>query len=162
MRPHDGSGQQISEMILRDGRILRLTGPRLALLKPDGRFESSHMLSEIADCSNPEDTREVFLRLWSNDELTLLASSIADASRIVQWAANAPRLQRRATNQRAERVGQARIRLIGGGVTLVIGIVLLILMDVFNSPSSYFLLPLGVLAFGGFSFVAGIVQYYRA
>ncbi len=162
MQPREESGRQISEIVLRDGRILRLTGPRLALLKPDGRFESSHMLSEIADYSNPKDTREVFLRLWNNEELTLLASSLADASAIVQWATNAPRLRRRAAHQRADRLEQARIRLIGGGVTLAIGIGLLILMGLVNSPPSYFILPIGVLAFGGLSFVVGLIQYFRS
>jgi len=162
MRPHDASGEWISEMVLRDGRILRLTGPRLALLKPDGTFESSHMLSEIADCSNPKETREVFLRLWNNEELTLLASSSADTNQIVQWASNAPRLQRRATNQRAERMEKARMRLIGGGVSIAIGFGLLILLGLLSSPPSYYLLPIGLLAFGGMGFVVGIIQYYRA
>ncbi len=120
------------------------------------------MLSEIADSSNPKETREVFLRLWNNEELTLLAPSIADANRIVQWAANAPRLQRRAASQRAERVTKARMRLIGGAVTVAIGFGLLILMQLFNSPPSYLILPIGVLVFGGFSLVVGLIQFHRA
>ncbi|MGA7672096.1 MAG: hypothetical protein WBW04_16840 [Nitrolancea sp.] len=162
MQHNAGLSGSALEMSLRDGRFLRLDGPRLALLNPDGTFESSHLLSEITECSNPKETREVFLRIWTNEEITLLASSISDAEKIVQWAANAPRLQRRADNQHAERIKEARIRLIGGGVTIAIGFGLLILLQLVHSPKSYLILPLGLIAFGGIGFVNGLIQYYRA
>ena len=88
MQHNAGLSQSAHELRLRDGRFARLNGPRLALLKPDGTFESSYLLSEITECSNPKETREVFLRLWTKEEVTLLASSIADAQTIVQWAAH--------------------------------------------------------------------------
>ncbi len=162
MQRQSGLSGSAREITLRDGRFLRLDGPRLALLHPDGTFESSYLLSQITECSNPKETREVFLKLWTNEELTLLAPSIADAQRIVQWATDAPRLQRRAKNQHAERIQQARIRLIGGGVTIAIGFGVLILLQLFHSPKSYLILPIGLIAFGGIGFVGGIIQYYRA
>lgn len=162
MQQHSGLSGSAIEMSLRDGHILRLDGPRLALLHPDGTFESSYLLSQITGCSNPENTREVFLRLWNNEEITLLATSLTDAEKIVQWAANAPHLQRRAKSQRASRIEQARVRLIGSGVSIAISFGLLILMQQFHSPGSYFLLPIGLFAFGGIGFVAGLIQYYRA
>ena len=162
MQHNAGLSQSAHELRLRDGRFARLNGPRLALLKPDGTFESSYLLSEITECSNPKETREVFLRLWTKEEVTLLASSIADAQTIVQWAAHSPRLERRATNKRAERLEQARMRLIGGAVTVAIGFGLLILFQLFHGPNSYLILPLGLLAFGGIGLVTGLIQYFRA
>ncbi len=162
MQHESGLSGSTRELSLRDGRYLRLDGPRLALLKPNGAFESSYLLSQITEYSNPKETREVFLRLWTNEEITLLASSIADAQTIVQWAANAPRLQRRADNQHAERIEQARMRLIGAGATVAIGFVLLVLLQVFHSPKSYLILPIALIALGGIGFVTGLIRYFRS
>ena len=162
MQQNAGFSGSTQELRLRDGRFLRLDGPRLALLKPDGTFESSYLLSQITECSNPKETREVFLRLWTNEEITLLASSIADAATIVKWATHAPRLERRATNQYAARIEQARMRLIGGAVMVAIGFGLLILLQIFHSPNSYLILPIVLLVFGGIGLVTGLIQYFRA
>lgn len=162
MQEHLGLSGTAVEMSLRDGRFLRLDGPRLALLRSDGSFESSYLLSQIKGFSNPKNTREVFLRLWTNEEITLLAASIADAQSIVQWAANAPRLVRRAKHQQAERIEKARMRLITGGITIAVSFGLLILMQVFHSPSSYYLLPIALIVFGVVGFVRGLIQYHRA
>lgn len=162
MQTDSGWSGSLRELSLRDGRFLRLEGSRIALLRPDGSFESSYLLSQIKGYSNPKDTREVFLRLWTNEEITLLAASISDAQSIVQWAANAPRLLRRAKHQQAARIEQARMRLIVSGIAIAAGFGLLILLQIFHSRSSYYLLPIVLIVLGGIGFVRGLIQYYRA
>lgn len=149
----------MTEMALRDGRFLRLNGPRLALLRPDGSFERSCMLNQIVEYSNPSGTWEVFLRLWTTEELTLLASSTEDTDQIVQWAQGAPRLKRRASVQRAILKRRARNRIISGGVSLFFGVTVLVFTYQLAHPGGYYLVPIGAIGFGSIRLFTGLIYY---
>ncbi len=155
----DGSATAAREMIMRDGRILRLSDSHLVLFRPNGTIESSYPRSQIIDCNSSPTTWEVFPRFWNNEEIALLASSGQDTEHIIRWAAGAPRLQRRAAIQRAIRKRRARSRIISGGSSFSIGLALLLITYQIGKTTGYFLVPIGAIGFGSVRFAHGLLEY---
>ncbi len=155
----DGAAEAAKELKLWDGRILWLSDSHLTLFRPNGTIECNYPRNHITECTGSPATWDVFLRFWNKEEIALLATSGQDTDEIMRWASAAPRLQHRAAVQRAIRKRRARSRIISGGISLTIGVALLLFTYHIAKPGGYYLVPIGAIGFGGTRCLTGIIEY---
>lgn len=132
---------------------------RLVVAGADGVALRSVPVSHIAEVGEPELTPDVYIRLFTQEEIILPAASFKEADRIVAWARAAPRLQRRAQHQRRELRSTARLHLILGGLCCLLGFGITALSYQQTDPGGYYLVMFGPIIVGACDFLYGIGLY---
>jgi hypothetical protein len=153
-------GNGVSEARLDGGATVGLTDGRLVVTAEDGTIARSIPLTHIAGVTESDLVPDVYLRLFTQEELVLSGASFKDAERIGALARNAPRLQRREQHQRRELRGAARHHVIFGGLACLLGFAVTAASYSVTDPGGWYLVMLGPIVFGLCDFTYGLGLYF--
>lgn len=143
-----------------DGSAVTLDADRLVVRRADGWRLREYPLAHVADVKQAHGQPHVFMKLVTAEEVVFPAASAVDADQIIDWLYTAPRLQRRAASQRAQRKAKARQQMQAGLAACVGGVGIMAYTYVNAEPGGWFLVPIGAIVFGASGAARGMLQYF--